>query len=341
MAAGRRRSARRWPRRRWSRIEKALPGHARHFDGGEDHHAADMESALGVTAGDLDGGVLASDQMLALRPGPRTAAARLLSGRPLGAGRTARHRRGGFCRRGRADGGWRAMSERAAAIVIGAGIGGLAAAAYLARGGLHTLLLEAGQAPREPAEALVALDPRMVAELRLPSRGLAFTASRSAAGRGEATCRCCWAAIFMRPAAALAKFSDADALAWPLYRRRLDGGSAPAAALVVDGAGRKRARRGLERGRAARFPAVSVFPARMPIWAHASRRRPCWRRCCGMPARAASPSASPVRRWRWSGARRRRWRDCRGGRRSREPGTLVASLRRALGHGAASHRTRA
>jgi phytoene dehydrogenase-like protein len=32
----------------------------------------DIEEALGVTAGDLDGGALAPDQMLAFRPGPRT-----------------------------------------------------------------------------------------------------------------------------------------------------------------------------------------------------------------------------------------------------------------------------
>ena len=37
------------------------------------------------------------------------------------------------------------MSERAAALVIGASVGGLTAAAYLTRAGLHTLLLEAGQ----------------------------------------------------------------------------------------------------------------------------------------------------------------------------------------------------
>ena len=40
----------------------------------------DMESGLAATAGDLDGGVLAPDQMLSLRPGPRTA----LSGFYLG-----------------------------------------------------------------------------------------------------------------------------------------------------------------------------------------------------------------------------------------------------------------
>jgi phytoene dehydrogenase-like protein len=32
----------------------------------------DIEEALGLTGGDLDGGALAPDQMLAFRPGPRT-----------------------------------------------------------------------------------------------------------------------------------------------------------------------------------------------------------------------------------------------------------------------------
>ncbi|MGZ5926628.1 MAG: phytoene desaturase family protein [Rhizomicrobium sp.] len=112
------------------------------------------------------------------------------------------------------------MSERAAAIVIGAGVGGLVTAAFLARGGLHTLLLEAGQAPREPDEALIALDPRMVAELRLLSLGLAFTArDLPLAVTGDTPLllgRDLYAA-----SSALAKFSDADALAWPTYRRRL------------------------------------------------------------------------------------------------------------------------
>ena len=112
------------------------------------------------------------------------------------------------------------MSERAAAIVIGAGVGGLVGRGFLARGGLHTLLLEAGKAPREPDEALIALDPRMVAELRLPSLGLAFTArDLPLAVAGDMPLllgRDLYAA-----SSALAKFSDADALAWPTYRRRL------------------------------------------------------------------------------------------------------------------------
>ncbi len=112
------------------------------------------------------------------------------------------------------------MSERAAAIVIGAGIGGLAAAAYLARGGLHTLLLEARQAPREPAEALVALDPRMVAELRLPFRGLSFTASDLPLAVGGEMPLLLGRDLHAA-SCALAKLSDADALAWPLHRRVL------------------------------------------------------------------------------------------------------------------------
>ena len=111
------------------------------------------------------------------------------------------------------------MSERAVAIVIGAGIGGLSAAAYLARGGVHTLLLEAGEGPRA-CESLVALDPRMVAELRLPAKGLAFTARDlplAVAGETPLTL----GRDLHAASAALTRLSDADALAWPLYRRAL------------------------------------------------------------------------------------------------------------------------
>jgi phytoene dehydrogenase-like protein len=74
------------------RIEKALPGTLATLRAVKILTPADMESALGVTAGDLDGGALAPDQMLALRPGPRTALAGFyLGGRsaqagPLGTG---------------------------------------------------------------------------------------------------------------------------------------------------------------------------------------------------------------------------------------------------------------
>lgn len=114
------------------------------------------------------------------------------------------------------------MSERAAALVIGAGTGGLAAAAYLARGGLHTLILDAGNAPPEPREALVALDPRLVTELRLMAHGLSFTA-RDLPVTVSGELPLVLGRDLHAAGAALAKFSDADALAWPAYRRWLVG----------------------------------------------------------------------------------------------------------------------
>ena len=74
------------------RIEKAVPGTLATLAAVKVIAPPDMESALCATAGDLDGGALAPDQMLALRPGPRTALAGFyLGGRsaqagPLGTG---------------------------------------------------------------------------------------------------------------------------------------------------------------------------------------------------------------------------------------------------------------
>ncbi|MES2255113.1 MAG: FAD-dependent oxidoreductase [Pseudomonadota bacterium] len=112
------------------------------------------------------------------------------------------------------------MSERAAALVIGASVGGLAAASYLARAGLHTLLLEAEQAPREPDGPLIALDPRIVSELRLSSLGLAFTARDLPMAVAGDTPLLLGRDIYAS-SAMLARLSDADALAWPAWRRRL------------------------------------------------------------------------------------------------------------------------
>jgi phytoene dehydrogenase-like protein len=112
------------------------------------------------------------------------------------------------------------MSERAAALVIGAGIGGLVASAYLGRGGVHTLLLEARSEPREPAEALVALDARVISELRLLSRGLSF-AHRDLPLAVSGEMPLLLSRDLHAASAALSKFSDADALTWPRYRRTL------------------------------------------------------------------------------------------------------------------------
>lgn len=68
------------------------------------------------------------------------------------------------------------MSERFDAVIAGGGLGGLAAAALLAKAGLRALLLEQGETLTGPSEepALRALDPRLVKELRLAKHGLKF-----------------------------------------------------------------------------------------------------------------------------------------------------------------------
>jgi len=62
------------------------------------------------------------------------------------------------------------------AIVIGASVNGLAAAALLARAGAQVLLLERELAPREAPGALYALDPALVDALDLTRFGLRFKA---------------------------------------------------------------------------------------------------------------------------------------------------------------------
>ena len=54
------------------RIERALPGTVASLKSAKIIVAPDMEGALGATNGALDGGALAPDQMLSLRPEPRT-----------------------------------------------------------------------------------------------------------------------------------------------------------------------------------------------------------------------------------------------------------------------------
>ena len=56
-----------------TRIEAALPGTLAALTGIRIILPVDMEARLGASSGDLDGGALAPDQMLAFRPGARTA----------------------------------------------------------------------------------------------------------------------------------------------------------------------------------------------------------------------------------------------------------------------------
>ena len=122
-------------------------------------------------------------------------------------------------------------------IVIGASVGGLAAATYLARAGLSVVLVEArnaqgglctsaplGEGFSVPlgAHALYALDPKLVKDLRLARRGLGFAVRDMAlvglrpdgrhvlvTGDAQATAR------------ALAIHSRTDSEAWPRCHRAL------------------------------------------------------------------------------------------------------------------------
>jgi phytoene dehydrogenase-like protein len=108
------------------------------------------------------------------------------------------------------------------AIVIGADVEGLIAAAYLVRAGRKVLVLEQGATPAEPIGPVYALDPLVLLELKLPARGLrfvhrdlplAFAAPDIVAlGRDPHD-----AARALRPVSA------ADAAAWTGFRRELDG----------------------------------------------------------------------------------------------------------------------
>ena len=66
------------------------------------------------------------------------------------------------------------MSARYDVLVIGASIGGLAAASLLAKRGARVLLLEELLAPPEPSGPLFALDPLLVKALQLEQYGLGF-----------------------------------------------------------------------------------------------------------------------------------------------------------------------
>ncbi|HEY5338054.1 MAG TPA: NAD(P)/FAD-dependent oxidoreductase [Rhizomicrobium sp.] len=130
------------------------------------------------------------------------------------------------------------MSElrKSDAIVVGGGVSGLVAAAYLARAGKKVLLLEArdkfgglcesaplGEGFSAPlAHLLYALDPRVVKELKLARRGLAFAARDMAlVGLRSDGKHIVIQRDVHATAANIAVHSQRDASAWPRFRREL------------------------------------------------------------------------------------------------------------------------
>ena len=106
------------------------------------------------------------------------------------------------------------------AIVIGADVAGLAAAACLAKAGKRVLLLEREAAPAEPIGPVYALDPMLVSQLKLAKKGLRFvqrdlplafpSPEMTVLGRDTHDA-----------ALALAALGTNDARAWALFRREL------------------------------------------------------------------------------------------------------------------------
>jgi phytoene dehydrogenase-like protein len=115
------------------------------------------------------------------------------------------------------------MSPRYDVLVIGASVGGLAAAALLAKRGARVLLLEKKLAPPEPEGPLFALDPVLVTALQLDQFGLSFRrrdlrlASWDAEGEPLVLSRDEPRAT----ARTLARLSRADAEAWRTFQSEL------------------------------------------------------------------------------------------------------------------------
>jgi phytoene dehydrogenase-like protein len=105
-------------------------------------------------------------------------------------------------------------------IVIGADPGGLAAAAYLSGAGKRVLVLEQSAMPAEPIGPVYALDPLVLSELKLASRGLRFVQRDlplAFAAPGIVS-------LGRNPheaARELGRVSLTDAAAWPGFRREL------------------------------------------------------------------------------------------------------------------------
>jgi phytoene dehydrogenase-like protein len=129
------------------------------------------------------------------------------------------------------------MSDAFDSVVIGGGISGLVAAAYLAKAGKRVLLLEAsntlgglcqpadlgdGFLSPHVAHALYALDPRILKDFRSVRRGLAFAGrDLPLAGLSEDGKHVLLNRDVHATARSIAVHSAADAAAWPKFRSEL------------------------------------------------------------------------------------------------------------------------
>ena len=108
------------------------------------------------------------------------------------------------------------------AIIIGASVGGLAAAALLAKSGARVLLLEKRLAPPEPCGPLFALDPVLVESLKLESHGLVFNRRALGLLLWDVEEEDLLLPSELRAAArALARISKADAEVWSVFQSDL------------------------------------------------------------------------------------------------------------------------
>ena len=107
-------------------------------------------------------------------------------------------------------------------VVIGATVGGLAAASYLARSGARVLVVEKQLAPPEPRGLLFALDQAMIADLKLAQHGLSFrTRDLGLTGWDDEEPPLTLPRDRRAAARAIAAISESDAEAWGPFQAEL------------------------------------------------------------------------------------------------------------------------